>query len=236
MTDQGRSTSVERLGRLPGSPIRRPGLAISKSAAVAGVLLYLLHLGIIQVLSQDVRRLEERVQTLERENSDLARKLEIQNVVAKHQRGFSQAEVERLVGVIDHESRRFGIDPLLILAVILTESEFRRFQVSEKGAIGLMQIRPFVGRDLALRRGIAWNEQVGLFDPELNVKLGTTYLFELILKFNDLAYALAAYAHGETQMQRQLQLGRPAPRSYSRRVISRYETLVSEYRLKEIPG
>jgi len=118
----------------------------------------------------------------------------------------------------------------LILAVILTESEFKRFEVSEKGAIGLMQIRPFVGRDLALRRGIDWNEQVGLFDPELNVKLGTTYLFELILKFNDLGYALAAYAHGETRLAQNLQLGRPAPRSYSRRVLTRYESLMSEFR------
>jgi soluble lytic murein transglycosylase len=223
-------------GKPTGGPARRPGVTISKAAAVAGVFLYLLHLGIIQVLSQNVQQLEERVRSLERENTELERKLEILNVVDKHQRGFSQAEVTRLVGVIDRESRRFGIDPLLILAVILTESEFHRFEVSEKGAIGLMQIRPFVGRELALRRGIAWNEQVGLFDPELNVRLGTTYLFELILKFNDLTYALTAYAHGETQMQKQLQLGRPAPRSYSRRVLSRYETLVAEYRHGEARG
>jgi soluble lytic murein transglycosylase len=228
--------SPERKGKSPGVPVRRPGFTMSKSAAVAGVLLYLLHLGIIQVLSQNVQRLEERVRTLEQENSELTRQLEIRNVVERYQRGFSKPEVARLVGVIDRESSRFGIDPLLILAVILTESEFRRFEVSEKGAVGLMQIRPSVGRDLALRRGIAWNEQVGLFDPELNVKLGTTYLFELLLKFNDLTYALAAYAHGETQMHRELQLGRPAPRSYSRRVLSRYETLVDEYRLKGTPG
>ncbi len=220
----------------PSTPVSRRGVTMSKAAAVAGVLLYILHLGIIQVLSQNVQKLEDRVQALERENSELQRKLEILNVVDKHQRGFSQPEVAQLVGVIDSESRRFGIDPLLILAVILTESEFKRFEVSEKGAIGLMQIRPFVGRDLALRRGIDWNEQVGLFDPELNVKLGTTYLFELILKFNDLGYALAAYAHGETRLQQNLELGRPAPRSYSRRVLTRYESLLSEYRLVGAQG
>lgn len=236
MSEQDTPVTSEKAKRSPGAFTRRPGLTISKAAAVAGVFLYLLHLGIIQVLMQNVQRLEDRVQSLERENSALARRLEILNVVDKHQRGFSRAEVARLVSVIDSESRKFAIDPLLILAVILTESEFRRFQVSEKGAVGLMQIRPFVGRDLALRRGITWNEQAGLFDPELNVKLGTTYLFELILKFNDLAYALAAYAHGETQMKEQLRLGRPAPRSYSRRVLSRYETLVADYRLKEQAG
>lgn len=222
--------------RPPVPSVRRKGLTLSKAAAVAGVLLYLLHLGIIQVLSQNVQSLEERIRVLERENAELERRLEIFNVVEKHQRGFSQIEVTQLVRVIDRESNRFGIDPLLILAVILTESEFKRFEVSEKGAIGLMQIRPFVGRDLALRRGIDWNDQVGLFDPELNVKLGTTYLFELILKFNDLAYALAAYAHGETRLQQNLQLGRPAPRSYSRRVLTRYETLVAEFRHEGTQG
>lgn len=220
----------------PSTPSGRRGITMSKAAAVAGVLLYVLHLGIIQVLSQNVQKLEDRVKALERENSELQRKLEILNVVDKHQRGFSQPEVAQLVRVIDSESRRFGIDPLLILAVILTESEFKRFEVSEKGAIGLMQIRPFVGRDLALRRGIVWNEQVGLFDPELNVKLGTTYLFELILKFNDLGYALAAYAHGETRLAQNLQLGRPAPRSYSRRVLTRYETLMAEFRPAGVQG
>lgn len=214
----------------PAPQGRRKGLTLSKAAAVAGVLLYLLHLGIIQVLSQNVKSLEDRIRVLERENAELQRKLEIFNVVEKHQHGFSQNEVNQLVRVIDQESNRFGIDPLLILAVILTESEFKRFEVSDQGAIGLMQIRPFVGRDLALRRGIDWNEQMGLFDPELNVKLGTTYLFELILKFNDLGYALTAYAHGETRLQQSLQLGRPAPRSYSRRVLTRFDALVAEFR------
>jgi soluble lytic murein transglycosylase len=218
-----------------GSPVRR-GISVSKAAAVAGVLIYVLHLGIIQILSQNVQKLEDRVVALERENAELTKKLEILNVVEEHQRGFSRAEISRIVEVIDQESERFGIDPLLILAVILTESEFKRFQVSEKGAMGLMQIRPFVGKDLALRRGIDWNDDQGLFDPELNVKLGTTYLFELILEFNDLTHALTAYAHGQTLLRRHLELGQPTSKSYSRRVINRYERLVHHFRGEEAQG
>jgi soluble lytic murein transglycosylase len=216
--------------------VRAGGLTISKTVAVAGVLIYLLHLGIVQILSQNVQTLERRIQSLERENARLTRKLEILKVVQEHQHGFSEPEVARIAGVIDRESDRFGIDPLLILAVILTESDFKRFQVSTKGAKGLMQIRPFVGRDLALRRGITWNEEAGLFDPELNVRVGTTYLFELILEFNDLTDALTAYAHGQTDLRRRLALGHPRPQSYSRRVMERFERLVAEYRGKEATG
>ena len=215
---------------------QRGGMTVSKPAAIAGVLIYLLHLGIIQILSQNVQRLENRVLALERENSDLQKQVEIFHVVQAHQRGFSQDEIARIAAVVDKESERFGIDPLLILAVILTESEFKRFQISDKGAVGLMQIRPYVGRELALRRGIDWNEEVGLFDPELNVQLGTTYLFELILKFNDLTHALTAYAHGETRLRQQIRLGRPTPQSYSRRVMGRYDRLVSKFRRGDSKG
>jgi len=213
-----------------GAAKRRPAFHISRAAGIAAVLIYLGHLALIYLLTQNVAHLEQRVQELELENARLAKKLEIHKAVETHQRGFSEDEIKRISDVIDRESDRYGIDPLLILAVILTESDFKRFQVSDKGAMGLMQIRPSVGRDLAMRRGIRWNEELGLFDPALNVEVGTTYLFELILQFNDITQALTAYAHGETRLRRQLALGRPTPEHYSQRVLSRYDQLVEEYR------
>jgi soluble lytic murein transglycosylase len=219
-----------------GRRLLRRGIHFSIPAVAAGLLIYTLHLGIIYVLSQDVQTLERRILVLERDNARLMEKLEIKRAVSAHQRGFTAEEISQIVDVLDRESNRYGIDPLLVLAVILTESEFKRFQVSKVGAMGLMQIRPFVGRDLALRRGIPWNEEVGLFDPALNVKLGTTYLFELLLQFNDLTHALTAYAHGETRLRRRLALGRPTPEAYSRRVMGRYEKLVLEYREGDSKG
>jgi soluble lytic murein transglycosylase-like protein len=209
---------------------RRRTFHISRSAGIAAILIYLGHLAMIYMLTQNVARLEQRIQELELENARMARKLEIHKAVETHQRGFSQEEITRICEVIDRESDRYGIDPLLILAVILTESDFKRFEVSEKGAMGLMQIRPSVGRELAMRRGIRWNDEIGLFDPALNVEVGTTYLFELILQFNDITQALAAYAHGQTRLRQELALGRPTPEHYSRRVLSRFDELVAEYR------
>lgn len=212
------------------------GIHFSLPALAAGLMIYALHMGIIYFQSQDIQTLERRILVLERDNARLLEKFEIKQVVAAHQRGFSEPEISQIVDVLDRESNRYGIDPLLVLAVILTESEFKRFQVSKVGAMGLMQIRPFVGKDLALRRGIPWNDEVGLFDPALNVQLGTTYLFELLLKFNDLTHALTAYAHGETRLRRRLALGRPTPEAYSRRVMNRYDKLVAEFREGELKG
>jgi len=227
----GDNDTPNRIGSRPGNARLRPGtLHVSGTLAIAAVLSYVVLLVFLYLLTQQVNDLERRAAALELDNARLTRKLEILHVISDYQRGFSDAEVAEITNVIDSESDRYGIDPLLVLAVILAETDFKRYQVSDKGAMGLMQIRPFVGRDLALRRGITWNEDMGLFDPALNVKVGTTYLFELILEFNDLTHALAAYGHGETRLRRQLALGRPAPRTYTRRVMERYRKLIAEYR------
>jgi soluble lytic murein transglycosylase-like protein len=219
-------------GAAPSNPgtRRRFDVHVTRAAAIAAVAVYLLHLAFIYMLTQQVHGLERNNAVLELEIARLRKKLEILNVVEHHQSGFSSDEIAQITDVIDSESRRYGIDPLLVLAVILTESEFKRFQVSDSGALGLMQIRPYVGRDLALRSGIAWNESMGLHDPALNVRLGTTYLFELVLKFKDITHALAAYGHGETALRHRLALGRAAPKNYARRVMNRYEKLVAEFR------
>jgi len=83
------------------------------------------------------------------------------------------------------------------MAVILSESSLRKGQVSEAGAQGLMQLLPSVGRDLADRSGIEWQGQEPLFDPVVNIRLGTLHLFEQILKFRDFKKALVAYNMGE---------------------------------------
>lgn len=209
---------------------------ITRLAIVIAVLGYAVLIAFLYALNQKVDRLEHKAAALELDNARLQRRVEILNVVEDFQRGFSKAEVAELASVIDKESDRYGIDPLLVLSVILTETDFKRYQVSPKGAMGLMQIRPFVARDLALRRGIAWNDDVGLFDPMLNVKLGTTYLFELILQFNDITHALAAYGHGEARLRRDLRLGRPAPKTYTKRVMRRYNQLVAHYRDQTTTG
>ncbi len=105
--------------------------------------------------------------------------------------------------LIQKYSRLNGIDPGLTEAVIHAESGFRSSAVSSAGALGLMQIMPATGRDLASTLGIKEFANSDLFNPETNIRLGTYYLGMLRDMFNgDPRLFLAAYNAGPAQVRR----------------------------------
>src|SRR5512141_2295162 len=89
------------------------------------------------------------------------------------------------------------IDPLLVLAVIEVESSFDREALSERGAMGLMQLRaPTLRREL---------ERAGLEpdfpnDPVANVQAGVRYLRRLLDAFGPVDVALMAYNAGPNRI------------------------------------
>jgi len=90
---------------------------------------------------------------------------------------------------IERYSLQYGVDPVLVRAVIQVESDFNARCVSNKGARGLMQLMP----ETARRYGVT-----SIFDPEQNIKGGVRYLGDLLQLFHDdLPRALAAYNAGE---------------------------------------
>lgn len=83
----------------------------------------------------------------------------------------------------------YGLDPDLVLAVIAVESNFRAGVVSDKNAMGLMQLIP----ETAQRFGVA-----NVFDAEDNIRGGMKYLRWLLAHFDgDVTLALAGYNAGE---------------------------------------
>jgi soluble lytic murein transglycosylase-like protein len=91
-------------------------------------------------------------------------------------------------GIIRQHSEANGLDPRLVKAVMLAESNGNPKAVSHKGARGLMQIMPDTGDSLDLRDP---------FDPEENIQAGTRYLKLLHELFNgNLELVLAAYNAG----------------------------------------
>src|SRR5262245_15573623 len=48
--------------------------------------------------------------------------------------------------LVESISRTHGVDPALVVAMMQTESNFNRWAVSSKGALGLMQLIPETGR------------------------------------------------------------------------------------------
>jgi soluble lytic murein transglycosylase-like protein len=94
---------------------------------------------------------------------------------------------------IQQAAREHKVDPALIKAVIHAESAFNPRAVSRKGAVGLMQLMPATARMLGVRNA---------FVPESNIYGGTSYLAQLIRRYNNIEYALAAYNAGDVPVQR----------------------------------
>jgi len=93
-----------------------------------------------------------------------------------------------LKNLIHKESKKKGLDPRLVEAVIRVESNYDPRALSPSGAIGLMQLMP----DAAKLYGV-----YNLWDVKQNIEAGTSYLRDLLFHFNgDVVKALAAYNAG----------------------------------------
>jgi len=113
----------------------------------------------------------------------------------------------RVAIAIVREAEANGLDPLLLVAVIRTESAFNAYAVSGVGAMGLMQMMPTTGSFLATRRGTTLRHRQTLFDVELNIELGTAYLASLLREFGTVEVALLAYNGGPAYARRVLRSG-----------------------------
>jgi soluble lytic murein transglycosylase-like protein len=94
-----------------------------------------------------------------------------------------------LRAMVQRFATKSGLNDRLVLAVIAVESAFDPRAVSPKNALGLMQLLPETAQRFGVRNP---------FDPEQNVRGGTTYLSWLLQHFaGNLKFALAAYNAGE---------------------------------------
>jgi hypothetical protein len=127
----------------------------------------------------------------------------------------------RLLGWVNSYSKKNGLDPRLVYALIEQESRFNACAVSPKGAQGIMQIMPDTQRLLGLKDP---------FDPERNIAAGTRYLKAMLDKFQTEVMALAAYNAGPGAVDRH---GGVPPydetKDYVLKVVNRYFYLRLRY-------
>ncbi len=134
----------------------------------------------------------------------------------------------RVAGAIETAHRNHRVDPALILAVIRQESHFRPHARGIRNSLGLMQVRPFVGADVARRHNIPWAGAKTLLDPAANVQIGSCYLGEMLEKFRDPGLAIAAYNLGPTRVSRMVARGHIPKPAYLASVLKHYQTLTGE--------
>jgi len=111
---------------------------------------------------------------------------------------------------------QYSLDPLLIKAIILAESDFEHHSVSRRGAVGLMQLMPATARLLGVRDRT---------DPEQNIIAGCRFFRDMLRLFDyDVEKALAAYNAGPTRVKR---YGRVPPfqetRDYIQKIQRNYD-------------
>jgi soluble lytic murein transglycosylase len=124
----------------------------------------------------------------------------IDAVLAKRAPELGLTLRRQIVQAIAEEAGKAGYDPLLILALIDVESDFAEEAISEKGARGLMQIKPSTLHFLAEKEGLRLSREEVAADPSLGVRLGIRYLRALNDRFGDLELALMAYNAGPTRI------------------------------------
>ncbi len=112
----------------------------------------------------------------------------------------------------------YGVDPLLVKAVIKTESNYDCQAVSRRGAKGLMQLMPETAADLNVHDP---------FDPQANILGGTSYLRQMLGRFNgNVKLALAAYNAGPSRVEALGRIPRIAEtQHYVRKVLAHYRKL-----------
>jgi soluble lytic murein transglycosylase len=94
-----------------------------------------------------------------------------------------------------------ALDPYLVASLIRQESEFNPNAVSNKDAVGLMQLLPKVGKGVAKQEKLKHFSAQQLFTPTVNLQLGTRYFRSMVDKFGAFEYALAAYNAGSDRVQ-----------------------------------
>lgn len=106
---------------------------------------------------------------------------------------------------IGESSMEHSLDPYLVAAIINTESSFNKNAISPKDARGLMQIAEQTGQWGSEQLGLENYEKEDLFDPKLNIEIGTWYLEKLEREFDgDWDNILAAYNGGSGNVNKWL--------------------------------
>ncbi len=128
--------------------------------------------------------------------------------------------------IIRRYAQLYGVDPLLVRAIITVESEWDPKATSSSGAQGLMQLMPGTATKMGIRNA---------YDPEQNIRGGIKYLAHLFSEFDNLEpeaqwiQVVAAYHAGPTRLRevgdfRQI----PATNRYTQKVTRAYQKLHRE--------
>lgn len=160
-------------------------------------------LALKELASMDKRQNPMNVSLLYKEAGDVYNSY----IIARDRLGYSNQSYQLVFPegykeIVERSAKEFGIDPLLIYAIMMQESQFDAKSVSRAGAIGLLQIMPSTGKMLARELSFSPFKEDDLFEVSTNISFGAQYLKMLITKFKgNLPLALASYNAGPNAVE-----------------------------------
>ena len=108
---------------------------------------------------------------------------------------------------VNQYATEYGIDPLLIFAIIKAESNFNPNATSKSEAKGLMQLMDNTAKEVANKIEILDADNINLYEPQTCIKLGTYYFAYLTKQYENVGIALAAYNAGMGRVNKWLEQG-----------------------------
>ena len=106
---------------------------------------------------------------------------------------------------VEAAAAEFGLEPNIIYSVMREESRFRQEVVSWAGAHGLMQMIMPTAKAVARQMPLANFDKRMLYQPRINIKMGSWYLKSLIADFGgNVYYSLGGYNGGPHNIKRWL--------------------------------
>ena len=176
--------------------------------------------------SEQLRHEVNRLRTLSR----------IRDVLEAYYPSVSIGEKRELSEAIYEACSLYDLKVELVLAVIKTESAFRETAVSDKGAMGLMQVLPRTGLAMAREIDLSLPSYNHLLDRRTTIMLGCYYLKKMLDRYGSLDHALLAYNTGPTRLDRILSTEKTPAGTYAKMVTRNLQLLTRNYFSDESDG
>ncbi|MEY3786895.1 MAG: hypothetical protein RLZ75_1102 [Pseudomonadota bacterium] len=113
---------------------------------------------------------------------------------------------------VQRNANRQDLEPAIIFGLIRQESMMDENAKSAVGALGLMQIMPETGKQIAHKLKESWQSENSLFNPDINIKYGAFYYKQLLTRFDGhFALAMAAYNAGPNRVVKWLPVDKTLP-------------------------
>ncbi|KJU84224.1 Lytic transglycosylase-like, catalytic domain protein [Candidatus Magnetobacterium bavaricum] len=176
--------------------------------------------GVGSVKNEELKGINEQTATQRSDSLGIMENNNNNSADKKDEKASKSKSLDKYEELINESAQKYGVNPSLIKAVIIAESNGDPKAQSYAGARGLMQLMPSTAAGLGVKDS---------FDPKQNIMGGTRYLRQLLDRYNgDVRLTLAAYNWGMGNLERAPHKMPSETRNYITKVEGYYRNFVED--------